>query len=160
MLTIHWRTDAEAETPILWPPDAKSRLIRKRLWCWEKLKAGGEGDGRGWDDWMISLTQWTWVWTNLKRWGRIGMSGMLHFMGSQRAGHDWATKQQQHMFGYGPSMLKACVLSLSLSSCLSLSFCLCLSLSVLHTHTHPLVESWQNININLKWHWRKIIFIV
>ena len=34
----------------------------KRLWCWEKLRAGGEGDNRGWDGWMISLTQWTWVW--------------------------------------------------------------------------------------------------
>ena len=45
------RTDVEAETPILWPPDAKSWLIGK--WCWERLKAGGEGDDRGWDGWMI-----------------------------------------------------------------------------------------------------------
>ena len=37
----------------------------KRSWCWERLKAGGEGDDRGWDGWMASLTQWTWVWTNL-----------------------------------------------------------------------------------------------
>ena len=44
--------DAEAETPILWPPDAKSWL--RRPWCWEKLKAGGEGDNRGWDGWMAS----------------------------------------------------------------------------------------------------------
>ena len=34
----------------------------KRFWCWERLKAGGEGDDRGWDGWMASLTQWTWVW--------------------------------------------------------------------------------------------------
>ena len=34
----------------------------KRPWCWERLRAGGEGDKRGWDDWMASLTQWTWVW--------------------------------------------------------------------------------------------------
>ena len=58
------RTDAEAETPIFWPPDEKKPLIGKRLWCWERLKAGGEGDDRGWDDWMASLTQWTWVWVN------------------------------------------------------------------------------------------------
>ena len=36
----------------------------KRLWCWEGLGAGGEGNDRGWDGWMASLTQWTWVWVN------------------------------------------------------------------------------------------------
>ena len=51
------RTDVEAETPILWPPDAGIHL--KRPWCWERLKAGGEGDDRGWDGWMASSTQWT-----------------------------------------------------------------------------------------------------
>ena len=50
------RTDAEVETPILWPPDVKNRLHWKRPWCWERLKAGGEGDDRGWDGWMASLT--------------------------------------------------------------------------------------------------------
>ena len=50
----------EAETPILWPPDVKSWLIW-RPWCWERLKAGGEGDDRGWDNWMASPTQRTWV---------------------------------------------------------------------------------------------------
>ena len=47
----------EAETAILWPPDAKSRLSRERPWCWERLKAGGEGGSRGWDGWMASSTQ-------------------------------------------------------------------------------------------------------
>ena len=51
------RTDAEAETPILWPPHAKSWLIGKD-WCCEGLGAGGEGDDRGWDGWMASLTRW------------------------------------------------------------------------------------------------------
>ena len=50
------RTDAEAETPILWPPDTKNWLIGKIPWCWERLRAGGEGDDRGWDGWMASLT--------------------------------------------------------------------------------------------------------
>ena len=46
------RTDAEAEAPILWPPDAKSQFTGKRPWCWERLKARGEGGDRGWDGWM------------------------------------------------------------------------------------------------------------
>ena len=53
-----WRTDAEAVTPILWPPDAKSWLFRKDPRCWERLKAGGEGDDKGWDSWMALQTQW------------------------------------------------------------------------------------------------------
>ena len=56
------RTDAEAETLILWPPDVKNWIIEKNPWCWERLKVEGEGDDRGWDDWMASLTRWTWVW--------------------------------------------------------------------------------------------------
>ena len=55
--------DAKAETPVLWPPHAKCCLIGKD-WCWEGLGAGGEGDDRGWDGLMASLTQWTWVWVN------------------------------------------------------------------------------------------------
>ena len=54
------RTDAEAEAPMLWPPDVKSWLTGKD-WRWERLKAGGEGDNRGWDGWMASLTRRTWV---------------------------------------------------------------------------------------------------
>ena len=54
------RINAEDETPILWTPDAKNWLIWKD-WCWERLKAGGEGDNRGRDGWMASSTQWTWV---------------------------------------------------------------------------------------------------
>ena len=82
------RTDAEAETPILWPPHAKSRW--KRLWCWEGLRAGGKGDNRGWDGWMASLTRWTWVWVNSGSWWWTGRPGVLRFMGSQRVGHDCA----------------------------------------------------------------------
>ena len=64
----------------------------KRLWCWEGLGAGGEGDNRGWDGWMVSLTRWTWVWVNSGSWWWTGRPGMLQFMGSQRVGHDWATE--------------------------------------------------------------------
>ena len=62
----------------------------KRLWCWEGLRAGGEGDDRGWDGWMTSLTLWVWV--NSGSWWWTGRPGVLRFMGSQRVGHDWATE--------------------------------------------------------------------
>ena len=61
-------------------------------WCWEGLGAGGEGDDRGWDGWMASLTWWTWVWVKSGSWWWTGRPGMLQFMGSQRVGHDWATE--------------------------------------------------------------------
>ena len=64
----------------------------KRPWCWEGLGAGGEGDDRGWDGWMASLTRWTWVWANSGSWWWTGRPGVLQFMGSQRVGHNWATE--------------------------------------------------------------------
>ena len=64
----------------------------QRPWCWERLMAGGEGDDRGWDGWMASPTQWTWVWVNSGSWWWTERPGVLWFMGSQRVGHDWATE--------------------------------------------------------------------
>ena len=61
----------------------------KRPWCWERLRAGGEGDNRGWDGWMASLTQWTRVRVNSRSWWWTGRPGMLQSMGLQRFGHDW-----------------------------------------------------------------------
>ena len=60
-------TDVKAETPIVWPPDAKNWLIG-RILSWEWSKAGGEGHDRGWDGWMTSPTQWTWIRINYKSW--------------------------------------------------------------------------------------------
>ena len=85
------RNDAKAETPILWPPYVKSWLIGKD-WYWEGLRAGGEGDDRGWDGWMASPTPWTWVWVNSGSWWGTGRPAVLQFMGSQRVGHDWVTE--------------------------------------------------------------------
>ena len=62
----------------------------KRPWCWERSKAGGEGDDRGWDGWMASLTQWTWI--NSRSWWWTGRPGVLQSMGSQRVRHNWATE--------------------------------------------------------------------
>ena len=149
------RNDAEAEAPILWPPDAKGHLIGKdsdagkdwrhkekgmrmtedemvgrhhrsnghefektpgdsegqgslaccspwrhkelinwkRPWCWEILRAGGEGSDGGWDDWMALSTQWTWVWVNSRSWWCVtGRPGVLQFMGLQRVGHNWVSE--------------------------------------------------------------------
>ena len=86
------RNDAEAETPVLWATSCEELTHWKRLWCWEGLGAGGEGDDRGWDGWMASLTQWTWVWVNSRSWWWTGRPGVLLFMGLQRVGHDWATE--------------------------------------------------------------------
>ena len=68
----------------------KEMIHWKRPWCWERLKVGGEGDNRGWDGWMVSPIQWTWVWVSSRRWWCTGRPGMLQSMGSQRFRHDWA----------------------------------------------------------------------
>ena len=85
------RTYGEAETPNLatWC-DELTHL--KRPWCWERLRAGGEGYNRGWDGWMVSLTQWTWVWVSSGSWWWTGKPGMLLSMRSQRVRHGWATE--------------------------------------------------------------------
>ena len=62
----------------------------KRPWCWERLKAGGEGDDRGWDSWMATSTRRTWVWASSGSWWWTGKPGVLQSMGSQRVRHDWA----------------------------------------------------------------------
>ena len=87
------RTDAEAEAPTLWPPDVKSWLIGKDPDAGKDW--GREGDDRGWDCLIASLTQWTWVWANSGRQWGTGRSGVLHFMGSKRIRHDLASEQQQ-----------------------------------------------------------------
>ena len=57
-----------------------------------KIEAGGEGENRGWDDWMASPTRWTWIWASSGSWWWTGRPGVLQSMGSQRVGHDWATE--------------------------------------------------------------------
>ena len=76
------RTNAEAETPILWPPYAKNRLIGKKTLMLGKFEGRRR---RGWQRmrWMASLTQWTWLWASSGSWLRTGKPGMLQSMGSQ-----------------------------------------------------------------------------
>ena len=67
----------------------------KRLWCWERLNAGGERNDRGWDDWVASPTQWTWVWASSGQCWRTDKPGVLQSMGFWGVRHYWATEQQQ-----------------------------------------------------------------
>ena len=64
----------------------------KRPWWWERSKAGGEGDYRGWDGWMASLTQWRWVWVSSGSWWWTGRPSVLRFKGSRRDRNDWVTE--------------------------------------------------------------------
>ena len=64
----------------------------KRLWCWERLKVGGEGDDRGWDGLVASPTWWTWVWVSSKSWWWKGKSGRLQSTEVHRVGYNWATE--------------------------------------------------------------------
>ena len=91
------RTDVEAETLILWPPDGMKWLIWKRPWCWERLKAGGEGDDSGCAGWMASPTQWTWVWVHSRSWWWTERL-MLQSTGSQRVRHNWVTEVNWTVF--------------------------------------------------------------
>ena len=72
----------------------------KRPCCWERLKAGGEGDNRGWDDWMAKLIQWTWVWASSWRWCRTGKPGVLQCMAPQSWTRlsNWITKRMLTKF--------------------------------------------------------------
>ena len=86
------RTDVEAETPVVWPPWYEELTHLKNPDAGKDLRAGGEGDDRGWDGWMASLTQWTWVWVHSGSWWWTERPGVLQYMGSQRVRHAWATE--------------------------------------------------------------------
>ena len=89
---IHWKDwcwGLNSNTLATW---CKELTHLKRRWCWERLKVGGEGDDRGWNGWMASPTQWTWVWVNSRSWWWTARPGVLQSMGSQRVRHDWVTE--------------------------------------------------------------------
>ena len=106
VLGVHWKDWCwrwNSNTLATW---CEELTHLKRPWCWARLRAGGEGDDRGWNGWMASLTQWTWVWVNSGSWWRTGRSGVLQSMGLQRVGHDWASELNwteddviEHRFG-------------------------------------------------------------
>ena len=92
---------------IIWTTRAKSQLLLRYFLTLryydsdkfvdisiiiQRLKAGGEGENRGWHGWMASLTRWTWVWASSGSWWWTGKPGVLQSMESQRVGHDWAAE--------------------------------------------------------------------
>ena len=87
-----WRTDTEAEAPILWLSDAKSQLTGKDPDAGKDRAV--EGDDRGWDVWMAWPIQWPWIWANSRKWWRIGKPDVLQFIGvakSQAWFNNWTT---------------------------------------------------------------------
>ena len=92
VLNVHWKDwcwSWNSNTLGTW---CKELTHLKRPWCWERLKVGREGNGRRWDGWITSPTQWTWVWVNSRSWWWTGRPAVLQSMGSQRFGHDWETE--------------------------------------------------------------------
>ena len=89
------RADAEAEALILKTSWCKELTHWKRPWCRGRSRAEGKGGNRGWDGWMASLTQRTWIWANSGRQWRTGKPDVLQSVRSQRVGHDLETEQQQ-----------------------------------------------------------------
>ena len=74
-----------------WPLDAKNWLLGKDSDAGKDWRQE-EKEDRGWDSWMVSPTLWTWVWASSRSWRWTGKPPVLQFMGSQRAGHNWATE--------------------------------------------------------------------
>ena len=97
------RTDAEAQAPVLWQRDGKT---------WERLKAGGEGDDRGWDGWMASLTRWTSVWPSSGCWWWTGKPGVLQSMGHKESDMTewlkWSLKYTEKWFNLHAQSLQLC----------------------------------------------------
>ena len=94
VLNVHWKDwcwSWNSKTLATW---CEELIHLKRLWCWERLKVRGEGNNRGWDGWMVSLSQGTWVFVN------SGRPGMLQSMGSQIVGHDWAAELNSPRMGH------------------------------------------------------------
>ena len=87
VLNIHWKDWSwNSNTLATW---CEKLTHWKRPWCWERLRAGGEGDDRGWDGWMPSLIEWIWIWASSGSWWWTRKPGVLQSMGSQRVRHDW-----------------------------------------------------------------------
>ena len=92
VLGAHWKDWCWSWNANTLATSCKELTRWKRPWCWEGLGAGGQGDDRGWDGWMPSLTRWAWVWVNSGSLWWTGRPGVLRFMGLQRVRHDWVTE--------------------------------------------------------------------
>ena len=95
-LRVPWTARRSNQSILSWNSDTLATWCAelthwKRPWCWGRLKTE-EGDNRGWDGWMASLTRRTWVWASSRSWWWTGKPGVLHCMGLQRVGQDWVTE--------------------------------------------------------------------
>ena len=89
VLDVHWKDWCWGWNSDTLATSCEELTHWKRPWCWEGLRAGGEGDDRGWDGCMASPTRWTWVWVKSGNWWWTGRPGVLQFMGLQRVWHNW-----------------------------------------------------------------------
>ena len=131
ILNIHWKDWCwtwSSNALVMWFEEPKHW---KRPWCWEPLMSGGEGNDRGWDDWMASPTQWAWVWANSGRWWRAGKPGVLQFVRSQKVRHDrWTERQWRKKV----LQLEKCTednlkMEFLYASCLNMSLSICLNVA-------------------------------
>ena len=81
VLGVHWKEWCWSWNSSSLATSCEELIHWKRPWCWEGLGAGGEGDDRGWDGWMASLTRWAWLWVDSGSWWWTGRPGVLRFMG-------------------------------------------------------------------------------
>ena len=99
ILNIYWKDwcwSWNSKTLATW---CKELTHLERHWCWERLKAGGEGDNRGIDGWMASLTRWTWVWVGSESWWWTGRPGVLQSMGCKESDTtEWLNWTEQTRF--------------------------------------------------------------
>ena len=95
VLYIYWKDwcwNWNSDTLATWCKELTYWKKKKKPWCWERLKAGGEGDNTGWDGWMASLTQWSWVWVSSGSWWWTGRPSILQSMALERFRHGWVTE--------------------------------------------------------------------
>ena len=100
VLNIHWKDWCWSWNSNILATWCKELTPWERPWCWERLKAGGEGDNRGWDGWMASSTSWA----SFRSWWWTGKPGVLQSMGLQRVGYNWVTELNWSCRDYVPSV--------------------------------------------------------
>ena len=129
VLNIHWKewcSSWNSSSLAIWWEELAHL---KRSGCWERLKVVGEGNDRGWDGWMASLTQWTWVWVNSRSWWWTGRPGLLQSMGLQRVGQDWVAELNWTEQWMAATKMNGCHKNTVCESCIA-SVRVCVSCSV------------------------------
>ena len=158
-LSVHWKDwcwSWNSNTLAIWYEELTHL---KRPWCWERLKAGGEGHDK-WDGWKASLTWWTWVWARPRSWWWTGKPGMLQSMGSQRVRHDWATELKELRMGLNKlvhcnSFLTNLLMSFKDLIGLNQKSCLLVVSLVIGEIIH--VASWDECLHFSRVHWKEIV---